>query len=139
MASKSKYSRMTTRVAEREDNIYHPKIISAVLNMYLDECKKALLRGENIQLRGIGTLMPEVKAHVHYNLPECNREGGNLPYTRVRMTRTNSLAQEMNRKLQENIENGILGLEELPFSKQQIAILRNSGMIPDEETENEEE
>ena len=139
MASKSKFSRMTTRVAGREDNIYHPKIISAILNMYLDECRKALLRGENVQLRGIGTLIPEVKAHVHYNLPECNREGGNLPYTRVRMTRTNSLAQEMNRKLQENIENGVLGLEELPFSKQQIAILRNSGMILDEETENEEE
>ena len=139
MASKSKFSKMTTRVAARDDNIYHPKIISTILNMYLDECRKALLKGENVQLRGIGTLMPEVKAHVHYNLPECNREGGNLPYTRVRMTRTNSLAQEMNRKLQENIENGILGLEELPFSKQQIAILRNSGMIPDEETENEEE
>ena len=139
MASKSKFSKMTTRVAGRDDNIYHPKIISTILNMYLDECRKALLRGENVQLRGIGTLMPEVKAHIHYNLPECNREGGNLPYTRVRMTRTNSLAQEMNRKLQENIENGILGLEELPFSRQQIAILRNSGMILDEETENEEE
>ena len=139
MASKSKFSKMTTRVAGRDDNIYHPKIISTILNMYLDEIRKALLRGENVQLRGIGTLMPEVKAHVHYNLPECNREGGNLPYTRVRMTRTNSLAQEMNRKLQENIENGILGLEELPFSRQQIAILRNSGMIPDKETENEEE
>ena len=55
------------------------------------------------------------------------------------MKRNYSLIQEMNRILQNNIENGILGLENLPFEKQQIAILRKNGLIPDEEDESKEE
>lgn len=106
--------------------------------MYMDECRKRLLRGERILLTRIGTIIPEVKVHEHFNLPVCNKEEGNPPYTRMRMTRNYSLGQEMNRKLQKNIENGILGLEELSFSKQQIAILKNSGMIPNEESEKEQ-
>ena len=139
MASKSKFSNMTYRVAKREDNIYHPKMISAILNMYLDECRKALLKGERVQLKGIGTLIPEIKTHKQYFNPRiCDSVDEFLPCTKVRVSRSRTLINEMNKTLLKNIQNGILGLEELPFSKQQITILRDSGFIPDEENEHDE-
>ena len=139
MASKSKFSNMTYRVAKREDNIYHPKMISAILNMYLDECRKALLKGERVQLKGIGTLIPEIKAHKQYFNPRtCDSVDEYLPCTKVRVWRSRTLINEMNKTLLKNIQNGILGLEELPFSKQQITILKDSGFIPDEENEHDE-
>ena len=36
----------------------------------------------------------------------------------------------MNKNLLRNIENGIYGLEKLPFSRQQMNILKKSGYIP---------
>lgn len=139
MASKSKCSKMTSRVAKRKDNIYHQKIISAILNMYLDECRKALLKGERVQLKGIGTLIPEIKTHKHYFNPRtCDSVDEYLPCTKVRVWRSRTLINEMNKTLLKNIQNGIFGLEELPFSKQQITILKDGGIIPDEENENEE-
>lgn len=131
-------SQIAGRICDREGNLYSKKIVYNILNMYMDECRKGLLRGERILLTGIGTIIPEVKVHEHFNLPVSNKEDGNPPYTRMRMTRSYSFGQEMNRKLLKNIENGILGLEELPFSKQQIAILKNSGMIPNDESEQEQ-
>ena len=140
MASKSKYSKMASRVAKRKDNIYHQKIISAVLNMYLDECRKALMKGEKVQLKGIGTIIPLVKTHRSSNrchLPTFNQDNVNQPYAKIKITRNNSFVQEMNETLLKNIENGILGLEKLPFDKQQITILRDGGLIPDEENEHD--
>lgn len=125
------------RICDKEDNIYSEKIVYEILKKCMDECKKGLLRGERIQLSGIGTIIPEVKVHEH-NYVVCQKEYNNLPYTRVRMYRNHSLVHEMNQTLQKNLENGILGLEELPFSKQQITILRNGGLIPDEENEQTE-
>lgn len=122
----------------REDNIYSEKIIYEILKMCMDECKKGLLKGERIQLSGIGTIIPEVKTHEH-NYVVCGKEYDNLPYTSMKMSRNHSLVHEMNQTLQRNIENGILGLEELPFSKQQIAILKKGGFVPDKENESEEE
>ena len=126
------------RICDRDGNLYSKKVVCEILNMYMEECRKGLLRGERVQLTGIGTIIPEVKVYEHFNLPVCNKDDGNPPYTRMRMTRTYSLGQEMNRKLLKNIENGILGLEKLPFSKKQIAILKDSGMIPDEENKEEQ-
>ena len=141
MASKSKYSKIASRVAKREDNIYHPKMISAILNMYLDECRKALLKGERVQLTGIGTIIPVLKTQRRSNcryLPTFNQDNVSQPYTKIKISRNNAFVQEMNETLLNNIENGILGLKELPFDKQQITILRDSGYIPDEENEHDE-
>ena len=121
----------------REDNIYSEKIIYEILKMCMDECKKGLLKGERIQLSGIGTIIPEVKVQER-DIRVCEWNCENAPYTSMKMSRNHSLVHEMNQTLQKNIENGILGLEELPFSKQQIAILRNGGIIPDEESEHNE-
>ena len=130
-------SNMACRIQKREDNLYSRDVISNVLKMYMDECKKSLLKGERVQITGIGTIIPEVKTHRRrYFLPNWDNEmRQDSPYTRVKMTRNYSFGQEMNRQLQKNIENGILGLEELPFDKQQITNLRNGGFIPDEKNE----
>ena len=125
------------RIHDREDNIYSERVIYDVLKMYMDECQKGLLRGERVQLTGIGTIIPEVKVHER-DVRVCERNCENLPYTSLKMSRNHSLVHEMNQTLQKNIENGILGLEELPFSKQQITILRDGGIIPDEESEHNE-
>lgn len=135
--------KMAKRICDREDNIYNKKLINRqvvtdILLMYMDECRKALVEGERIEISKVGTIIPEVKVHEgNFNLPMCNKDGGNPPYTKLKITRNNLLSNTMNRNLLENIENGIYGLEKLPFSKQQMDILKKSGYIPsDAEIEN---
>ena len=117
------------------------RLITDILLMYMDECRKALAEGERIEISKVGSIIPEVKVHIgNFNLPMCNKEGGNPPSTKLKITRNNSLMDLMNRTLLKNIENGIYGLEKLQFSKQQMDILKNSGYIPEEaEIENGEE
>lgn len=136
---------MAGRILSREDNIYKKDIVCDVLKMYMDEIQKALLRGERVLLMGVGTIIPEVKTHIgNYNMPECNNfEGNPPPYTLMKMSRTHTLHDKMNSKLLKNVRNGIYGLEKLPFSRQQLDILKDGGYIPvDAEEmviENEEE
>lgn len=145
---------MAKRICDREDNIYNKKMINRqvvtdILQMYMDECRKALINGERIELSKVGTIVPEIKTHKgNYNLPMCNKDGGNPPSTKLRITRSASLYRDMNKALTENMENGIYGLEKLPLSKQQLIILKESGYIPEdagiddvetEEAETEEE
>lgn len=137
---------LAKRICDREDNIYNKKMINRqvvtdILKMYMDECYKALINGERVELSKVGTIIPEIKTHIgNYNLPMCNKDGGNPPSTKLRMTRSASLYRDMNKTLIENIENGIYGLEKLPLSKQQLVILKESGYLPeDAETEMEEE
>lgn len=128
--------KMAKRICDREDNIYNKKLINRqvvtdILLMYMDECRKALVEGERIEISKVGTIIPEVKVHEgNFNLPMCNKDGGNPPYTKLKITRNNLLSNTMNRNLLENIENGIYGLEKLPFSKQQMDTLKKSGYIP---------
>ena len=129
--------KMAKRISDRKDNVYDKRIIENILNMYMDECRKALLSGERVQITKVGTIIPEVKTRLFYNLPMCNKDGGNPPYTKLKITRNNLLSETMNRNLLRNIENGIYGLEKLPFSKQQMDILKKSGFIP-EDTANTE-
>ena len=133
-------SKMAGRIAKRADNkIYKREFIYDILKMYMEEVKKALLRGERVQITGVGTIIPEVRTRECYSLPCCNKAGGNPPYTTMRMTRTNTLHDEMNETLLKNIEDGIYGLEKLPFKKQQMTYIKNAGFIPeDAEVPNEE-
>ena len=123
--------KMAKRISDRKDNVYDKKIIENILNMYMDECRKALLSGERVQITKVGTIIPEVKVHEgNFNLPICNKDGGNPPYTKLRIRRNNLLGDIMNRLLIKNIESGIYGLDKLPFSRQQMDILKKSGYIP---------
>ena len=121
---------MAKRISDRKDNVYDKRIIENILNMYMDECRKALLSGERVQITKVGTIIPEVKTRLFYNLPRCNKDGGNPPYTKLKITRNNLLSETMNRNLLRNIESGIYGLDKLPFSRQQMDILKKSGYIP---------
>ena len=137
--------KMAKRICDREDNIYNKKLINRqvvtdILLMYMDECRKALIDGERIEISKVGTIIPKVKTHIgNYNLPMCNKKGGNPPYTKLEMTRCSSLYKAMNKTLLENIENGIYGLEKLPFDKRQVNLLIDSGYIPSDVKEEEEE
>lgn len=124
--------KMAKRICVRDDNIYDKRIIENILNMYMDECRKALLSGERVQITKVGTIIPEVKTRLFYNLPRCNKEDGNPPYTKLRIRRNNLLVEAMNNALAQNIENGIYGLEKLPFSRQQMDILKHSGYISED-------
>ena len=129
---------IASRICSRDDNLYSEKIVYEILKKCMDECKKGLLRGERVQLTGIGTLIPEVKTHKHYFNPRtCDNVDEYLPYTKVRVWRSRTLINDMNQTLLKNIQNGILGLEELPFEKQQITNLKDCGLISDEESEYE--
>lgn len=134
-------STMATRINNREDNVYDKKMITKVLNMYMDECYKAMLNGERVQISGVGTIIPEVKVKKSFNVPWFNKEGGNPPYTCLRISTNNSIRATMNKLLVENIKNGIMGLAKTPLTKFQLTILRESGYLSEEEEEidNEEE
>ena len=122
--------KMAKRISDRKDNVYDKRIIENILNMYMDECRKALLSGERVQITKVGIIIPEVKVHEgNFNLPICNKNGGNPPYTKLRIRRNNLLGDIMNRLLIKNIESGIYGLDKLPFSKQQMDILKKSSYI----------
>lgn len=62
----------------------------------------------------------------------CNKDGGNPPFTKLKISRNNLLRDTMNRNLLGNIENGIYGLDKLPFSRQQMDILKKNGYIPED-------
>ena len=131
-------NQIAKRIYNREDNVYDKKVITkqlitSVLLMYMDECRKALAEGERIEISKVGSIIPEVKVHEgNFNLPMCNKDGGNPPYTKLKITRNNLLSETMNRNLLRNIENGIYGLDKLPFSKQQMDILKKSGYISED-------
>lgn len=133
---------MAKRISDREDNIFDKRVIAKILDMYMDECYKALLSGERVQISKVGTIIPEVKTCISHNLPICNKDSGNPPYTRFRISRNNHMREDMNRALMKNIKKGIYGLEKLSFSKQQLDILKDSGYISEdveaEDNKNEE-
>lgn len=134
-------NQMALRILNREDNLYKKEIVNDILNMYVEECKKALLNGERVQLSGLGTIIPEVKTHRSCFFPRCNNDTHeNTPYARLKIKQTNLFKDAIDKQLLENIKNGIYGLEYTLFEKQQIANLKAGGFIQeDEETDYEEE
>lgn len=135
-------SAMASRIYYREDNTYSKAVIKDILKMYSDEIRNSMIKGERVQITRVGTIIPEVKTHRGQKtyLPTCRGEiDSNSPYTRLRMTRTDSLKNSMNEQLIDNIDNGVLGLEKLLFDKQQLTNLRNAGYISDDIDIGEEE
>lgn len=137
---------MAKRIYDREDFAFNKKIITkqliaSILTMYMDECQRALADGERVQISNVGTIVPELRVRLaRFNLPMCNKEGGNPPYTKLKINRNLNFGRTMNEVLLKNIDNGIYGLKNTPFSKQQLAILKESGFIPEDvETEENEE
>ncbi len=123
---------MAKRISDRGDNIFDKRVIANILDMYMEECRKALLSGERVQISKVGTIIPEVKTRISYNLPNCNKDSGNPPYTTFRISRNHHMKEEMDRLLMQNIKKGIYGLEKLPLNKQQFGILKNSGYVPED-------
>ena len=51
------------------------------------------------------------------------------------MSRSNTFGYKMNDKLRDNVANGIYGLEKLPFTKQQMTIIKDAGYVPEDAEE----
>ena len=128
-------NKMAARIREREDNpIYRHKMIKEILHMYSDEIRKAVLNGERVQITGVGTIISEVKVHKgSYNMPVCNKTEGNPPlYGRIKISDNWTMREAMNRKIKQNIKNGIYGLKNLLFTKPDFEFLKETGHIPED-------
>lgn len=128
-------NQLAIRILNREDNpIYKQTMIRNILNMYSDEVRKALLDGDSVQISGVGTIIPEVKVHDgKYNMPVCNKTEGNPPpITKIRIYRNRAMEGEMNRKLLQNIKEGIWGLKNRLFSKRDLEVLKKNGFVPED-------
>lgn len=124
---------MTDRVYNRIDNeVFRWSFIRKILQAYNEELQKALLRGEKVQIPGVGTLIPEIKTNEKYNMPSCNKEEGNLPYMDIKLTRNAKFRASMTRRLLDNIKNGIYGLEKLPLKEEQLDYLKEKGFAPED-------
>ena len=135
---------MAGRVYNRPDNfLYRRDYIYDILKMYIEEVQKALLRGERVQIPGVGTLIPEIKTCEKFTMPCCNKEDGNLPYTDIRLKRNQQFRAKMKQSLLENIENGFYGLDKLSLTETQMNYLKDKGFIPEDAeltlTDDEEE
>lgn len=71
--------KMAKRISNRKDNVYDKEIIENILNMYMDECRQALLQGERIQIKTVGTIIPEVKARIT-NIGSPVKSAATFPY-----------------------------------------------------------
>ena len=133
-------NQMAKRILDRKDNDYKKEVIYSVLNMYMEECRKALLKGERIQLSRIGTIIPEIKTHRSYFFPNCDSDThDNSPYAKLKIKQTSLFKGDINKQLLENIENGIYGLEETLFDKVQINNLKACGYYITDDDEKDEE
>ena len=133
--SKLNENQMAARICNREDNhFYKHQMIKEILQMYSDEIYKAMLNGERVQISKVGTIIPEIKIHEgKYNMPTCNKTEGNPPpYAKIRISDYWSMRENMNRKLMQNIKNGIYGLKKLLFNVKEIEFLKETGYIPED-------
>lgn len=122
--------KMAARIHNREDNLYKQSVIKEILDMYAKEIYKAMIDGERVQISKVGTITPEVKTRMAFNLPSCNREGGNPPFTKIVISRNRAIKENMDRQLLQNMDSGIYGLAKTPFSKSQMDIMKKCGYIP---------
>lgn len=84
----------------------------------MDEWRKTLAEGVRIEIAKVGSIIPEVEVYEgSFNLPMCNKDGGNPPYIKLRIRRNNLFIEAMNNALTK-YWNGNRGLDKLPFSRQ---------------------
>lgn len=131
---------MASRVYQRANNrIFRREFIYDILKMYIEEVQKALLQGERVQIPGVGTLIPEIKTREKFNMPCCNKDDGNPPYTDIRLKQNQQFRAKMTQSLLKNIDNGIYGLDKLPFRETQMDYLKDKGFIPEDAKLSEDE
>lgn len=126
-------NKMAARICNRDDNLYKHSVVKNIIDMYMKEIRKAVIKGERVQITGVGTIIPEVKTHMrHCYLPTCQGVEDDSPYTKVKITQNDALRTEMNQMLHKNMKNGIWGLEMRRFDTQQMNILKRGGFIPED-------
>lgn len=129
---------MASRILRREDNVYfkHDCILD-ILNMYFDECVKALNNGEKVNFSRLGTLTPTVHTPLSYNIKSLNDDENNpaKPFTGIKYTRNQTLKRCMNVTFNNNIKNGYAGLgDKCVCTPMQIGILKQHGLLENDYT-----
>lgn len=137
---------ITKRIAERGDNVYKADMIQNVLDMYFDECFKALENGEKVYLgrvgSALGTLAPKVKVPFtcsipyHSPLPTYDGDIERKPHTNIVFQKSRKIQDKMNENFRKNIEDGVPGLgKQCMCTKQQIGTLIDKGLLEEGEYE----
>ncbi len=103
--------RATEQIHKREDNTYNKKTIEKVLKMYAEECMETLLNGGKLNIRGVGTIRPNIIHSVHCGLPVMkSREDSSYTVARLNICTSEILKEQLKGRLSENLEKGIDGL-----------------------------
>lgn len=120
------------RIMQREDNIYRIEVIRDILDRYSEECMKALIDGEKLNLSGIGTLTPKIHAPITMNIFD-DRDEKRIPYVTVNYRRNTKLKDRMNSRYRKNISNGFAGLsDKCVCTTQQRNVLIEKGVMEGE-------
>lgn len=134
------------RITKRTDNVYNIETIQNVIDMYIEECTKALGDGEKVYLgkvgNAIGTLIPKVQVPVTCNtayscpLPTHDGEIVRKPHTNIVFRKSRKIHDNMDKNFSNNIKNGIPGLgKHCMCTKQQIGTLIDKGLLAEGEYE----
>ncbi|WP_185967561.1 HU family DNA-binding protein [Clostridium sp. HBUAS56010] len=104
--------RAIERVWRREDNAYTKKSIENILKMYAEECLKALMEGEKVSIKGVGTIRPTIVRTSHCGLGTMKDKEGELrTFVRLHFHTNDLFKKSLKERLNKNMEKGIHGLK----------------------------
>ncbi len=104
--------RATEQIYKREDNTYNKKTIEKILKMYAEECMETLINGGKINIKGVGTIRPNIIHSVHCGLPVMkDREDSSYTVARLNICTSDILKEQLKERLSENLVKGIDGLK----------------------------
>ena len=96
------------RIYEREDNIYLKKeAIRDFASMYNEEIRKALMDGERVYIKNVGSITPKIRrCNSGYQLPTVSDADEEfLPYIDVRFHNNRKFKEAITGKLRKNLIN----------------------------------
>jgi len=103
--------RATEQIYKREDNTYNKKTIEKILKKYAEECMETLINGGKINIKGVGTIRPNIIHSVHCGLPVMkSREDDSYTVARLNIRTSEILKKQLKERLDENLKRGIDGL-----------------------------
>lgn len=80
--------------------------------MYAEECSESLVNGEKVNIRGVGTIRPNISEYARCGLPTIkDKEESHYTVVRIRVHTSDILREKLKERLSRNAERGIVGLE----------------------------
>ncbi len=105
--------RATEQIYKREDNTYNKKTIKKVLKMYAEECMETLINGGKINIKGVGTIRPNIIHSVRCGLPvmksrEESGEDSSYTVARLNICTSDILKEQLKERLSENLKGEMM-------------------------------